>query len=69
MTFGGWILIKNSQKTIILRVTSAYRTVTSDPLNILEGILPIELQATEKKQNYKVSKGGRNIAEAKEASK
>lgn len=48
MSLGGWENLKKSQKSIIIRVTSAYRTVASDALNILSGIPPIDLQATER---------------------
>ncbi|KAL4098767.1 hypothetical protein QTP88_023306 [Uroleucon formosanum] len=53
----------------MLRVTSAYRTVASDALNILSGIPPIDLQAMERMQYYKAGKEGRNTTEARETSK
>jgi hypothetical protein len=69
MSLGGWKNLKKSQRSIMLRVTSAYRTVASDALNILSGIPPIDLQAMERMQNYKVGKEGRKITEAREISK
>lgn len=69
MTLGGWENLKRSQRSIMLRVTSAYRTASSDALNILSGIPPIDLQAMERMQNYMAGKEGRNKTEAREISK
>lgn len=48
ITLGGWKIFEKSQRNIMLRVISAYRTVASDALNILSGILLIELQPIER---------------------
>ncbi|XP_015376851.1 PREDICTED: uncharacterized protein LOC107171138 [Diuraphis noxia] len=69
MTLGGRKNLKKSQRSIMLRVTSTYRTVVSDALNILSGIPPIDLQAMDRMENYNAGKEGRNTTEARETSK
>lgn len=69
MPLGGWENLKKIQKSIMLRVTSTYRTVARDALNILSGIPYIDLQAMERMQKYNFGKEGRNMTEARETSK
>lgn len=56
MTLGRWENLEKSQRSIMLKVTSKYRTVASDALNILSGIPPIDLHAMERMQNNKAEK-------------
>lgn len=65
----GWHLLGKSQRCIMKRVTSAYRTVSDDALYVLSGMPPIELQARERYQNYKACKEGQNINEIEETTK
>lgn len=42
------------QRTAALRVTSAYRTVSTDAILVIAGIIPIDLQALERKNTFKM---------------
>lgn len=65
----GWSLLGKSQRHIMKRVTSAYRTVSDEALYVLAGMPPIELQARGRQNIYKKRKEGQNVEEIKEATK
>lgn len=58
------------QRRIALRVASAYQTISSDALQVLSGIVPIELLAAERAEIHtERTAGGGNLAEVKAQAK
>ncbi|CAH1732926.1 unnamed protein product [Aphis gossypii] len=53
---GGWTIFTKSQKKILLRVATAYRTVSTSALHVITGIAPIKIIAEERKTLYEAKK-------------
>lgn len=59
-------LVNRSQRKVLLRVASAYRTVSVQALQVITGIVPLHLQAMERMEIYKGGGGQRSREEARE---
>lgn len=49
---GGWTILTRCQRKILLRVATAYRTTSTDALQVITGISPLKLTAEERKDIY-----------------
>lgn len=52
MQLGGWTILTKSQRNILLRVATAYRTVSTNALHVITGIAPIKITTEERKTLY-----------------
>lgn len=48
--------LNSAQRFVLLRVTKAYRTASTDALVVLAGVLPVDLAITERTYRYKIRK-------------
>lgn len=70
MGSGEWKPLEKSQRTILTRVISAYRTVATDALNILSRIPPPPLTSSKiKNAEQQGVQKERNIVKAREETK